>query len=381
MSPQPYGLRFYQVLLCCSLLLSFISPVEAHESNTENPKQLLTKHRARILQISSDTEALSFQQNIQQLKRQQTNPSLSRKHPNNRKNIELIPQEVKDTITTFWAAMSTIAYAQTFHATVASEAEDLAIPPTLPSESQQNWLLSKSALTTLQSTLALHKKLLNQPTISSGHSHVDDEYVQFLVYREKQYHSTHNQYWTQLLLEQGYQGIYDMLDDYWQQDNSQKTNVSISTSQQQTYMQHYVASYLLPKFYTQLFRQVAAVEAQAYRTAWETWMQIQEWQAHIHTDRALERLCGKWKWIIHNHLNHGDHKTILTFGSQKTSPGQPAVIRLNGDTVYLQWIFPQGTQEDSLLLSNRDTRLEGTFANSMGPHGTISGQRLSSCQD
>jgi hypothetical protein len=73
----------------------------------------------------------------------------------------------------------------------------------------------------------------------------------------------------------------------------------------------------------------------------------------------------------------------LSLSSPSTSiPGQPqpSQIIINGDTVYLRWDFPTGFQEDSLLLSNRDNRLEGTFKSSAGPHGSITGRRLTRCR-
>ena len=126
------------------------------------------------------------------------------------------------------------------------------------------------------------------------------------------------------------------------------------------------------------------VKTQAYETAWNTWHRIQQWHQQEQTSLAKLRICGTWKWIIHNHQNHGDQKTTITFsppGLTTPSQTQPTTILIHGDTVYLKWIFPQGIQEDSLLLSNRDSRLEGTFTNSLGPHGSISGQRLSPCQN
>ena len=124
------------------------------------------------------------------------------------------------------------------------------------------------------------------------------------------------------------------------------------------------------------------VEAQAYETAWEAWQRIRHWQQQQQTSNAKLRLCGTWKWIIHNHQNHGDHKTTMTFlppGLTTPSHVEPTTILIYGDVVYLKWTFPQGIQEDSLLISNHDSRLEGTFTNSLGPYGSISGQRLSPC--
>lgn len=75
--------------------------------------------------------------------------------------------------------------------------------------------------------------------------------------------------------------------------------------------------------------------------------------------------------------------TVNFLPSGQTAPSKqpmPTTIAVRGDTVYLEWTFPQGRQEDSLLLSNRDTIMEGTFKNTLGPYGSISGKRLSTCQ-
>jgi len=136
-------------------------------------------------------------------------------------------------------------------------------------------------------------------------------------------------------------------------------------------------------FHGNLLMQALQVETQAYKVAWESWHHLQQGQQQRQSRQARMRLCGTWKWIIHNHQNHGDHKTMMTFTPpENATPShvQPTTVFMHGDTLYLKWIFPQGIQEDSLLFSNHDTRLEGTFTNSVGPYGSISGQRLSPCK-
>ena len=61
---------------------------------------------------------------------------------------------------------------------------------------------------------------------------------------------------------------------------------------------------------------------------------------------------------------------------------QPAAIRVQGDTVYIRWEFPQGiVQEESLLLSEKDQLLSGTFVNNLGPNGNITGRRVKPCRE
>ena len=50
-----------------------------------------------------------------------------------------------------------------------------------------------------------------------------------------------------------------------------------------------------------------------------------------------------------------------------------------GDTIFLRWEFQIGYQEDSLLFIRDGQRLEGSFTNSAGAWGSITGKRTSSC--
>lgn len=99
--------------------------------------------------------------------------------------------------------------------------------------------------------------------------------------------------------------------------------------------------------------------------------------------RGLTRLCGTWLWTIHNHRNHQEHKTAMVFAPPDSPPGpglRPSKTVVLGDAVYLRWDFQGGYQEESLLFSNESQRLEGTFVNSGGSWGSISGKRTGQCE-
>ena len=118
--------------------------------------------------------------------------------------------------------------------------------------------------------------------------------------------------------------------------------------------------------------------------AWTTWQTIQKWSNDKKNEKGLRRLCGTWQWLIHNHQDHGDHKTIMVYpppSQYHRMDPQPATIRVQGDTVYIRWEFPRGiVQEESLLLSEKDQLLSGTFVNNLGPNGNITGRRVKPCQ-
>jgi hypothetical protein len=99
--------------------------------------------------------------------------------------------------------------------------------------------------------------------------------------------------------------------------------------------------------------------------------------------QSAARLCGTWQWTIHNHKNHLEQKTtIVLLPPGAVAPPeipQPSKMVVMGDAVYLRWEFQRGYQEDSLLLANEDRRLEGTFKNTAGEWGAITGKRIAPC--
>jgi hypothetical protein len=119
------------------------------------------------------------------------------------------------------------------------------------------------------------------------------------------------------------------------------------------------------------------------RVAMEEWWRLKTWKDRVRGVRGQSRLCGTWHWVIHNHQrHHEEQKLSLLFpppgkdGAQL--PGLTETVVL-GDVVYLRWERDGKVQEDSLLFSKEGQRLEGTFVNSQGGWGSITGKRTAAC--
>lgn len=124
----------------------------------------------------------------------------------------------------------------------------------------------------------------------------------------------------------------------------------------------------------------AHIHAWASDTAHREWFRIYNWKDQVRQQRGLTRLCGTWQWSIHNHQNHREEKTSVIFAPPgAVSSNSPAEITVLGDSVYLRWETRAGVQEDSLLFSAEGQRLEGTFVNTAGGWGSITGKRTATC--
>ncbi len=364
--------------------LGILSTAHAQNVSFDHPWKLLEKHRQNILNISSDKEALKFGQTFIPHQRPTQPTPTHRKPSRGRQASHPIPQEIQTSITTFLAAMATIGYVQQFRTVPEASVTAQLFPQIFPPDSELQWIFSKPSLDGFKDFVRFQKALSSWPKQEPEGGAQDNDFFQFAKFYDQIALNSDSQMWIRLFTDLGVQGLQSRLEEYWQQHAPQDLQQPISDSQKQSSIQHYVESRLFPIFHAHLLTQALQIEVQAYDVAWNTWHQIQEWQQQEQTNHAMMRLCGTWKWIIHNHQNHGDHKTTMTFISpNQSTPSQvqPSSILIHGDTVYLKWTFPQGIQEDSLLLSNRDSRLEGTFTNSLGPHGSISGNRLSPCRD
>ena len=122
---------------------------------------------------------------------------------------------------------------------------------------------------------------------------------------------------------------------------------------------------------------------EAGRRTLEEWWRLKTWKDRVRTSRGQSRLCGTWQWVIHNHQrHHEEQKFSLVFpppGKDGSPlPGLTEIVVL-GDVVYLRWERDGKVQEDSLLFSKEGQRLEGTFINSQGGWGSVSGKRTASC--
>jgi hypothetical protein len=125
------------------------------------------------------------------------------------------------------------------------------------------------------------------------------------------------------------------------------------------------------------------LEVDAMQAGYQEWDRIRNWKDRVRGLRGQTRLCGTWQWIVHNHQqHHQEQKFSLLFpptgNTQAPLPGLVETIVL-GENVYLRWEIDGRVQEDSLQFSKEAQRLEGTFVNSQGGWGSISGKRTAGC--
>jgi len=139
----------------------------------------------------------------------------------------------------------------------------------------------------------------------------------------------------------------------------------------------------VPTLLVTVLERATQLEVDALRASYQEWDRIRNWKDRVRGIRGQARLCGTWQWIIHNHQqHHQEQKLSLLFpptgNMQATLPGLVETIVL-GENVYLRWEIDGRVQEDSLQFSKEGKGLEGTFVNSQGGWGSISGKRTAIC--
>ncbi|MEO7860252.1 MAG: hypothetical protein ABIU05_07365 [Nitrospirales bacterium] len=127
----------------------------------------------------------------------------------------------------------------------------------------------------------------------------------------------------------------------------------------------------------------ARLEVDAMQASYHEWDRIRSWKDRVRGLNGQARLCGTWQWTIHNHQqNHREQKLSLLFPpAGQAKPALPGLVEMVvlGENVYLRWEANGQVQEDSLQLSKEGQRLEGSFVNSQGGWGSISGKRTAGC--
>lgn len=183
---------------------------------------------------------------------------------------------------------------------------------------------------------------------------------------------------------EGAEGITHRLQEYWDKNVSSLLDPSlISPERRASYAARYLHHHYLPYLQTYLRAALLKQQLESKHQARAIWDELRQWQDDQKQTKGLMRLCGTWQWLIHNHQNHGDHKTVMVYPPpsqyDRLDP-KPAKIQVQGDTVYIRWEFPRGIiQEESLLFSEKDRALSGTFVNNMGPNGNITARRVKPC--
>ena len=134
---------------------------------------------------------------------------------------------------------------------------------------------------------------------------------------------------------------------------------------------------------TELLLAAHRVALESHQHATAAWWDVHEWKARVRRARGQARLCGTWQWVIHNHQNHREQKTVMLFppaGQASANFPLPTETVVLGDSIYLRWEQDRHIQEDSLLFMKDGTMIEGSFVNNTGGWGSITGKRTSSCQ-
>ena len=163
---------------------------------------------------------------------------------------------------------------------------------------------------------------------------------------------------------------------------SRLDSAGISAAERDPIAAHIVQTQIAPVLTAHLIATTIRAEGEAEFRLRQLWRELASIQGKADEGKAWARLCGTWQWTIHNHQHHAENKATMVFSPPDSGPlTQPRPTRMiaAGDTVYLRWDFPGGFQEDSLLFAGEGQRLEGTFINTRGPWGSITGKRISGC--
>lgn len=138
-----------------------------------------------------------------------------------------------------------------------------------------------------------------------------------------------------------------------------------------------------PTLLVTVLEHAARMEVDALQASYQEWDRIRSWKDRVRGLRGQARLCGTWQWIIHNHQQqHREQKLLLLFPPPgHTPPTLPGLVEtiVVGENVYLRWEVDGRVQEDSLQFNKDGQRLEGTFMNSQGGWGSISGKKMVGC--
>ncbi|MEC4673034.1 MAG: hypothetical protein VST68_02480, partial [Nitrospirota bacterium] len=152
--------------------------------------------------------------------------------------------------------------------------------------------------------------------------------------------------WLTVAEQEGPSGILRRLKSYWNTDSFQNNQSrSKSVGNKEAHIGRFLQQQVIPISKAHLEVSLLQLQTQSERRAWETWRQIRAWKTQQHERQGLARLCGTWQWLIHNHQNHGDHKTIMVYpppSQYDRMDPPPAKIQVQGDTVYIKWEFPNG---------------------------------------
>lgn len=246
---------------------------------------------------------------------------------------------------------------------------------------QQQWLFAGNAHPVLNQAVRLAAVLSGFPDTapSTAASPLLEQYDHYLDRASPQFIGTESS-WLSVAKREGSSGIRQRLMAFWEGNSELRPDVS--EAEKQALASHYFHRRLKPVLIAQVTASAIRAEATAEHRARTHWLSLKTWPDKIRETRGLARLCGTWQWTIHNHQHHQDQKVAMVFpppdAGSFTGP-RPAKTVVLGDAIYLRWEFQGMVQEDSLLFTGEGQRLEGSFVNSAGAWGSITGKRTAAC--
>lgn len=173
----------------------------------------------------------------------------------------------------------------------------------------------------------------------------------------------------------------------WMRENSHVAALAELFRAWQVHQPDDSAQTVSPSQHTELLLTANRVAFEASQRAMVAWWEVYGWKNRVRQAWGQSRLCGTWQWIIHNHQNHQERKTVLLFPPPGHIPANsllPVETVILGDSIYLRWEQEGLIQEDSLLFikegGREGGRIEGSFENNTGGWGSITAKRTAPCQ-
>jgi len=356
----------------------------AYESSPTDFSTLLKRTDRLPFTISSDQEALSVISPFLGWNSQFTGKTQKISPGNSSKSV--IPPDLADSGIELILEITLLHWAQQWEKTLTL---NNALPTLATYETQEpllNWVESKTTQPEATRVFSLLKVFLELTMYPQPDSVSLEGYRDFSGYLFETYPdwTDSESSWLRVAEQEGTPSIIRRLKSYWRPE---VTNKAIFLPEQEpkihAFIGHFLHKQVIPLFKTHLKISLYSLQTKSERRAWKAWQQIQERTAQLKEREGLTRLCGTWQWLMHNHQNHGDHRTLMTYpppSQYDRMEPKPSKILVQGDTVYIRWEFPRGIiQEESLLFSEKDRMLSGTFVNNMGPNGNITARRMAPC--
>lgn len=381
MLPSHSGYSFL-VLSCAALLPILIFPVQVYGA-TLAPFNFVstaqTLDATELINLRSNQEVLSFYRSslAPPLQLSDTLPLLSERRTKHRNARSISPPSLRvfalDFTKSFalWQQVDVLQTVEKHHNLDDME-QWLKMVQTNP-----QWAFSNIPASLLKDVDGLVKTLTFFSRKASPSLHASEEYHAFAAFLDQRYTDLidREDSWVHLAIQGQTEKLESRFDSYWEEFPESPLEKDSSSTR-------YFKSRIQSILHSRLIRLSQQIKMKAEIIGRQAWKELSTWKETWSHQRGLLRLCGTWKWIIHNHQNHADHKMTLTFPhpyEKDSSEILPATIVTIGDLVYFRWEFRGGIQEDSLLFSKKDMRLEGSFRNSTGPHGNVSGSKIKSC--